>query len=117
MLASFGKMPTTSARRLTSFSILARVVNYLIVPPACMRRVAQQRVAVDLPGGSLLYELDAAVGSGWGMGRSRGVLPYLRRPIPQQAMRAAKEMERTLPSPVPGGTSPAAWIVRPIRIG
>jgi hypothetical protein len=37
MLASFGKMPTTSARRLTSFSIPARVVNYLIVPPACMR--------------------------------------------------------------------------------
>jgi hypothetical protein len=42
------------------------------------------------------------------------VLPYSRHPIPHQAMRAAKEVERTLPSPVPGGTSPAALVARPI---
>ena len=44
------------------------------------------------------------------------MLPYSRRLTPQEAMRAAKEVERTLPSPVPGGTSPAALVVRPIRM-
>src|SRR6516164_8955920 len=105
MLASLGKMPTTSARRLTSFSILARVVNYLIVPPACMRRVAQQRVAVDLPGGSLLYELDAAVGSGWGMGRSQGVLPYLRRLDPAPCDTGGQRNRAHSPQPRPRGTT------------
>src|SRR5271154_2809939 len=48
-------------------------------------------------------------GSGWGMGRSWGLLPYSRRLDPAIAeRRVAKEMKRTHPNPVPEGTCSAA---------
>ena len=62
MAPSFGKMPTTSARRLTSFSIPAPSVNGYIASPEwsfMLWRFAAGQVGLLMmsPGGSLLYEL------------------------------------------------------------
>ena len=42
------------------------------------------------------------------------MLPYSRRAIPHKLARAAKEVDRTHPNPVPEGTSSAASESRPI---
>jgi hypothetical protein len=54
-------------------------------------------------GGSLLYELMRGAGSGWGMGGSQGVLPYLRRVVPQNAMRPPKKCSALSLTPSPEG--------------
>jgi hypothetical protein len=102
-------------RRLISFSIPAPSVNYGIVPPVCLTwslATALQRARADRCyhplEDSLLYELGASAGSGWGMGGSWRVLPYLRRQAPHEPARVAKEMERAHPNPVPEGTTSAA---------
>jgi hypothetical protein len=61
MAPSLGKMPTTSARRLTYFSIPVSSVNCYIAPPASigssLRCSGQVSLLMVSPGGSLLYEL------------------------------------------------------------
>ena len=62
MAPSLGKIPTTSARRFTSFSIPASFVNGYIAPPAPVAlagfAAGQIGPLMMVPsGGSLLYEL------------------------------------------------------------
>jgi hypothetical protein len=59
------------------------------------------------PGGSLLCELDARPAQDGVWAGAEGCFLVRGVSAPRRAARAAKEMERTHPNPVPGGTSPA----------
>jgi hypothetical protein len=122
MAPSLGKMPTTSARRLTSFSIPVPSVNCYIAPPAYLGGFSSAAGQLDLlmmvsPGGSLLYELVRGRRLRMGYGQELRGASLFAASGSAKSDAAAKEVKRILPNPVPGGTSPTASSVRPIRCG
>ena len=116
--ASLGKIPTTSARRLTSFSIRAPFVNsYDIAPPAngiLIWRADQLRLKARVPPEAAFSTSSDKCRLRMGYGQGAGGCFLIRGVyLPQQAWRrAAKENERTHSNPVPEGTLAAPLVAR-----